>query len=157
MKESQNKPVGVSEGVFIFPTDITVISSKIRNCRSLELLAVVSAWIIFLLETFDVASNVTSKFVTKLPEENPRKLIARKSGNIFIKKGWKILVSSKMRARVLGLVKSARSEIYCLFLSLVVTENVIGGFSENMNRTRQLACSNINAWAMNFRKQRTHY
>lgn len=41
------------------------------------------------------------------------------------------MVSSKIRARVLGLVKSARSEIYCLFLSLVVTENVIGGFSEN--------------------------
>ena len=59
-----------------------------------------------------------------------------------MKKGWNILVSSKMRARVLGLVKSARSEIYCLFLSLVVTENVIGGFSEVGNTTRQLACSN---------------
>lgn len=92
-----------------------------------------------LLVAFDVASNVTSKFVTKLPEENPRKLIARKSGNIFMKKGWNILVSSKMRARVLGLVKSARSEIYCLFLSLVVTENVIGGFSENGKHNKTIS------------------
>lgn len=38
-------------------------------------------------------------------------------------------VRSAMMARVVGLVRSAKSEIYCLLLNVIMTENVIGGFS----------------------------
>ena len=38
-------------------------------------------------------------------------------------------VRSAMMARVVGLVRSAKSDIYCLLLNVIMTENVIGGFS----------------------------
>ena len=34
-----------------------------------------------------------------------------------------------MMARVVGLVRSAKSDIYCLLLNVIMTENVIDGFS----------------------------
>ena len=38
-------------------------------------------------------------------------------------------VRSAMMARVVGLVRSAKSDIYCLLLNVIMTENVIDGFS----------------------------
>ena len=38
-------------------------------------------------------------------------------------------VRSAMMARVVGLVRSAKSDIYCLLLKVIMTENVIDGFS----------------------------
>ena len=37
-------------------------------------------------------------------------------------------VRSAMMARVVGLVRSAKSDIYCLLLKVIMTENVIDGF-----------------------------
>ena len=37
-------------------------------------------------------------------------------------------VRSVMMARVVGLVRSAKSDIYCLLLKVIMTENVIDGF-----------------------------
>ena len=37
-------------------------------------------------------------------------------------------VRSAMMARVVGLVRSAKSDIYCLLLNVIMTENVIDGF-----------------------------
>ena len=38
-------------------------------------------------------------------------------------------VRSAMMARVVDLVRSAKSDIYCLLLNVIMTENVIDGFS----------------------------
>lgn len=38
-------------------------------------------------------------------------------------------VRSAMMARVVGLVRSAKLDIYCLLLNVIMTENVIDGFS----------------------------
>ena len=38
-------------------------------------------------------------------------------------------VRSAMMARVVGLVRSAKSDIYCLLLNVIMTENVKDGFS----------------------------
>ena len=38
-------------------------------------------------------------------------------------------VRTAMMARVVGLVRSAKSDIYCLLLNVIMTENVIDGFS----------------------------
>ena len=42
-----------------------------------------------------------------------------------------------MMARVVGLVRSAKSDIYCLLLNVIMTENVIDGFSIKKGKSRE--------------------
>ena len=46
-------------------------------------------------------------------------------------------VRSAMMARVVGLVRSAKSDIYCLLLNVIMTENVIDGFSIKKGKSRE--------------------